>query len=410
MKRTDIINHLIELHGYKSYLEIGVYDGTNFEDVKAIKKVGVDPDKKTKATVFKTSDQFFDENIETFDIIFIDGLHHCEQVIRDVNNSLDFLNEGGTIVMHDCNPTTKKMQHVPRVQGEWTGDVWRAFLHFRSRPDLKMKVVDTDYGVGIISRGEQKPLIIKNPTYEEFAINKREWLNLVSPCSFTGKPLISVCIPAFEQYGHGVKNLNELFKTLEKQKGCFEVVVSDNSKDEKIHELCLSWQKSNLNIKYVHNEIIGISANTNNAIKHASCNLIKIMYMDDILIDDNAIVEFAEALKTTHWCTSYARAINEHGKPFRNHIPRWTPEVIMGRNSIGMPSMLGFRKNEFEFDTNLKTLLDCEYMWLLYRKFGPPKIIPKYLIGQRYWPNQTSHVQGNHKVTEWQYIKSKHNL
>ena len=61
-----------------------------------------------------TSDEFFEQNKEKFDIVFIDGLHHSEQVYKDILNSLNILNEDGTIICHDMNPTEEFRQIVPR--------------------------------------------------------------------------------------------------------------------------------------------------------------------------------------------------------------------------------------------------------------------------------------------------------
>ncbi|HVA47661.1 MAG TPA: class I SAM-dependent methyltransferase [Pirellulales bacterium] len=49
-----------------------------------------------------------------FDLVFIDGWLEHEQVYRDVTNSLEVLTANGTIVLHDCNPTTEAMQRVPQ--------------------------------------------------------------------------------------------------------------------------------------------------------------------------------------------------------------------------------------------------------------------------------------------------------
>ena len=69
------------------------------------------------------------------------------QVIKDIENALKALTEKGTIVVHDCNPTSEAMQAVPRIQGEWTGDVWKAWQYIRAKYDnLSMCVLDTDYG------------------------------------------------------------------------------------------------------------------------------------------------------------------------------------------------------------------------------------------------------------------------
>lgn len=177
--RIDIINSFIDQRGYKKYLEIGVQKGISFAGVRCKSKTGVDPDEKSAATIKLTSDQFFAENNDTFDIIFLDGLHEAPQVIKDIKNALDVLNEGGVIVMHDCLPTSKAMQEVPRIQGEWTGDVWKAFVHYRRRNDLFMAVVDTDYGCGIIQKGHQEPIVVDNPSYEDFVKNKGYWMNVI---------------------------------------------------------------------------------------------------------------------------------------------------------------------------------------------------------------------------------------
>lgn len=183
MTRTQIINQFIELNNYHSYLEIGVHDGSNFHKVVCENKVGVDPDPTSKATVYKTSDDFFKSNEEKFDIVFIDGLHTAIQLYKDIINSLAVLNPGGAILLHDMLPPNKKAQDVPRVQGEWTGDCWMAFVWMRAtRPDLVMFTINCDYGVGVIMKGNQEPITInENITFENFEKNKKEWLNLRHP-------------------------------------------------------------------------------------------------------------------------------------------------------------------------------------------------------------------------------------
>lgn len=189
MTRTEIINTLIRKRGYKSYLEIGVDYGFNFRAVEVENKVGVDPIPKIPDLVVATSDDFFALNIRTFDIIFVDGLHHADQVVRDIENALKFLNEGGTIVCHDMNPTTEQEQIVPQVQAEWTGDCWKAWVKLRSeRSDLSMFVVATDYGCGVIQRGFQTTLEgVGDLTWAAFCENRKSWLNLVSIEEFRRK-------------------------------------------------------------------------------------------------------------------------------------------------------------------------------------------------------------------------------
>ena len=152
--KEDIINFLIKKKGYKNYLEIGVQNALGYSRVNAEHKIGVDPDPKSQATHIMPSDDFFFQNTETFDIILIDGLHEHKQVYRDIENSLMALKPGGTIIMHDCNPTSKIMQQVPRMVREWTGDTWKAFVQARKKYicTYHMNVLDIDYGVGVITK------------------------------------------------------------------------------------------------------------------------------------------------------------------------------------------------------------------------------------------------------------------
>ncbi len=188
LSRTSILNTLVEKYGYTSYLEIGQGPRTlNFDWVQCPIKIGVDPDRKLNAAYQMTSDDFFKMNNDTFDLIFVDGLHHAEQVERDILNALKILNEKGTILVHDCNPQSEDMQTVPRKQQLfWTGDVWRAWVKLRAtRSDLKMYVIDSEFGCGLIRRGHQDTIALPgNVSYALLAENRRAWLNLIDGSAF----------------------------------------------------------------------------------------------------------------------------------------------------------------------------------------------------------------------------------
>jgi hypothetical protein len=180
--RSNLINYLIGLYGYKSYLEIGVNDGGNFERVHCAYKVGVDPsDKYDKITYNITSDEFFAQNDEKFDIVFIDGLHVSDQVIKDIQNSLNVLNPLGTIIMHDCLPNSEAAQSRERLGDHWNGDVWKAFAHYRKNPDLVMFTVNTDQGLGFIKRGNQVVFDVPEKLdYSFYVKNANELMNVVN--------------------------------------------------------------------------------------------------------------------------------------------------------------------------------------------------------------------------------------
>lgn len=189
MQRFDIINSFIQKYGYSHYLEIGVSNGDTFRNIKIQHKESVDPAmgryNTANPTYKMTSDEFFEKYPEKkYDIIFIDGLHHSEQVDKDISNSLNILNENGVIILHDCNPTSEEEQLVPRETTRWLGDVWKSFVSFKSLNKLNYEcfVVDTDCGCGIIRHGKTL-LDIELPeklTYQWFNKNRKQALNLIS--------------------------------------------------------------------------------------------------------------------------------------------------------------------------------------------------------------------------------------
>ena len=186
MRRWDIINALIKKINATRYLEIGIADAENFNHIECQHKIGVDPGDGVSCTFNITSDEFFAKNNEIFDIIFIDGLHHSDQVYMDIKNSLNCLSYTGYIICHDMNPHSEIIQRVPKETNEWTGDCWKAWLKFRMEADnLHMFVVNTDYGCGVISHGKQNLLTgIDELTYDKLVDNRTSWLNLISPQDF----------------------------------------------------------------------------------------------------------------------------------------------------------------------------------------------------------------------------------
>ena len=115
-----------------------------------------------------TSDNFFKNNKENFDCIFIHGLHHYDQVIKDINNSLNILNEGGVVLMHDCLPNNLSEQMLPRTRLNWNVDVWKAFVECRTKPNLDCFTCYADWGVGIIfKRSNSKLLEIEQKNFKK---------------------------------------------------------------------------------------------------------------------------------------------------------------------------------------------------------------------------------------------------
>jgi hypothetical protein len=194
VNRTALINHLLQKYNLRTYLEIGVRNpNDNFNLIKTNSKIGVDPNPLIKLNNIRiqTSDEFFDTISvnDKFDIIFIDGLHLEYQCTKDIENSLRHLNDNGFILLHDCNPPSEKHQ-IEYYDGKspWNGTVWKSLARLRmSNPNVEIKTVNTDTGVGIITKRQNGNILLEKETnlnWEYLCKNRNSVLNLISVDDF----------------------------------------------------------------------------------------------------------------------------------------------------------------------------------------------------------------------------------
>jgi len=183
--RFDLINRLIADHQYESYLEVGCSTDACFQHIAAKNKIGVDP--FSGGTHRMASDEFFAANNQTFDIIFVDGLHQYAQVKRDLLNSIQALHDDGVILVHDCLPLTYRAQLPFPAGGAWNGDVWKALVELRTREDIDAAVCLIDQGVGIIKKRKNRHLLrvadadtFIELRFKDFVKKYAEWLNTIA--------------------------------------------------------------------------------------------------------------------------------------------------------------------------------------------------------------------------------------
>ncbi len=226
LSRQEVVQQLLDRLGANVYLEIGIDYGDSLRPIRAKSKIGVDPkpgiprytrlkmaaknlfSSETTTLYTETSDEFFARHAKLFhdrplDVALVDGLHTFEQAYRDVLFCLKVLGPKGVIVMHDCNPpcasaaTPSKSQeeaillNYPNPDTRWCGDVWKTVLLLRSlHNDLNVFVLNTDCGLGIVTRGENvSPLPfsaeeVAAMSYPDFEARRDYLLDLRSPDTF----------------------------------------------------------------------------------------------------------------------------------------------------------------------------------------------------------------------------------
>ena len=165
-------------------MEIGCDKNQSFSNISINKKIGVDP--IDGGTHRMTSDKFFLNNHDKFDIIFIDGLHEYSQVMRDIKNSLNSLTDNGLILIHDCLPNNIWSQITPRINLNWNGDVWKAIVECRTYENIDTYTCIADQGIGLIlPRKNKKKLILKNNNFEklrykDYFLKHEKYMNLIN--------------------------------------------------------------------------------------------------------------------------------------------------------------------------------------------------------------------------------------
>ena len=182
--RAKVVQDIINIKNYKSYLEIGTFKDELFNEIICEKKVGVDP--FSGGTIRKTSDEFFSSNDQKFDCIYIDGLHYYKQVKIDILSSISVLNDNGIILIDDCLPNNFFIQAVPRGQLTWTGDVWKALVEFRTKKDLDCYTCYADGGIGVVLKRKNRNILdldtnnFEKLKFKAFFQNYEKLMNIVN--------------------------------------------------------------------------------------------------------------------------------------------------------------------------------------------------------------------------------------
>ena len=218
MWKYDIVHHLTDLNRYKSYLEICTptsglkYDHINqtkFENCHRLMyrcadnfNDGLNIDFRSVSNNLKDCVQEIRLRDLKYDIVFVDAFHSYEATLRDLKLATNLLNNGGSIVVHDCLPPAHASISPTFVGNWWGGVTFKAFVDFVvEQTAFNYFTVDTDWGCGVIQSPTASPGANKRPSadivqawsaigadypraFEFLNANKDDLLNLISADEF----------------------------------------------------------------------------------------------------------------------------------------------------------------------------------------------------------------------------------
>jgi glycosyltransferase involved in cell wall biosynthesis len=178
-----------------------------------------------------------------------------------------------------------------------------------------------------------------------------------------------------------------------------EVIISDHSKDDSILNICKDFSNRGLDITYIKNEnMVGnSSANLNEAIKSAKGDIIKVIFQDDFLYHDQSIEDIVKEYQKddgVKWLVTSC-CHTEDGSLYYNYMdPEYTLNILEGNNRISSPSVLSFINSEDKllFDPDFIWLMDCDYYYRMYQKYGEPYYLKSTNVVNRHWGGQLTKI------------------
>lgn len=142
----EVINQIDGIENL-TYLELGCQYNINFNLIECKKKLSVDINGQAMFT--GTTDDFFKQNKDRYDITFIDANHDYEYALRDFNNAVDITDKW--IIMHDMVPPS-----IEYTKSSRCSDSYKVLNYLRKSTDMEVYTCDFEYGLTFVKMPGKK--------------------------------------------------------------------------------------------------------------------------------------------------------------------------------------------------------------------------------------------------------------
>jgi len=240
------------------------------------------------------------------------------------------------------------------------------------------------------------------------------------------QPLVSICIPAYEQTQYLEKLLESLLiQTFTN----FEVILTDDSKTDAVAVLVEKYQKAlGDKLLYIRNKPgLGSPENWNKAIGLAKGKWIKLMHHDDWFTYPDSLMEFVHLAQQNPdklICSAILKYYPQQDSyyvhymtPEQKQLVEQMPAILILVCYIGLPSCTIYAKQiAQEFDPKLIWMVDIEfYMRTLYQNPGLAYSNRPLITSASYATHNITNqfIHGNPKELEELfhiYVKLNHQL
>jgi Glycosyltransferases involved in cell wall biogenesis len=199
------------------------------------------------------------------------------------------------------------------------------------------------------------------------------------------RPVVSICIPAYENPASLVRLLDSILKQSFQD---FEIVVSDDSPGDLLTNLIHSY--ADPRIRYFHNSVpLGSPENWNQAIAHASGVFVKVMHHDDWFASSLSLERMVSVMKEKSADMLFAQAMNMStdgilsvNSPRMEDVRKMLehPFSLFFQNIIGAPSATLYKKGILKYDRNLRWFVDVEFYSSMISSGAVVEYLPEELI------------------------------
>jgi hypothetical protein len=206
---------------------------------------------------------------------------------------------------------------------------------------------------------------------------------------------LTVIIPVHDPNEIYSSFINQALKSIEYQTlRPSQILLSGLGKPEYLDSVLESFALT-LPLKFFMNECTSTSANLNFLARKSATKFTKILFQDDYLISATALEDISDAFNRDSrvWLASNSKNIcGLSGDVTRTIRPHFSNRIRTGNNTIGSPSVIAFKTENFiDFDENLIWMLDCDWYLRMKHNFGSPIFLRDFQVANRLHDGQATH-------------------
>jgi len=193
-------------------------------------------------------------------------------------------------------------------------------------------------------------------------------------------PKVSICIPAYQQPELLRKALDSVLMQDYKD---YEIIVTDDSPDSSVEDICKECVAKNVSLRYIKNiERKGTPENWNESMRQAKGEYIKILHHDDWFAEVGSLGKMVNLLeKNPQANLAFCGCLNFNPKDELQFVHtarieqinrlRKDPEFLFAGNFVGAPSTTIFRNGlDVYFDSQFKWVVDLDFYMRIIRIKG----------------------------------------